>query len=96
MLFRSRFIGDILHNAWKMDLGLLNPVVEFSFLNFSVIVFFVCVGLMIGVSKMGEPAGDAKTEGLTMEWSRMQFSHAEVAMTVGVLAAVVGLWTHFA
>ncbi|MBM3757626.1 MAG: sodium/solute symporter [Acidobacteria bacterium] len=92
----ARFICDILHNAWKMDLGFLNPVVEFSFLNFSTIVFFVCVSLMIGVSKVTAPSSLERIEGLTMEWRAMTFSRADLAITAGVLAATVGLWVHFA
>ena len=51
----SRFLLDILHNALKMDLGPLNAVVEYSFLNFSVWVFLFCIALMFAVSKLTAP-----------------------------------------
>ena len=92
----ARFILDILRNALGWDLGPLNAVVAFSFLNFSVVVFMLCAALMLGVSVMtGGPARD-KTEGLTMNWAAPGRPRlAEVAFTAVIGIAILGLWFHF-
>ncbi|MBM3797637.1 MAG: sodium/solute symporter [Acidobacteria bacterium] len=91
----ARFGMDILHNAFKMDLGPLNDVVKFSFLNFSVLVFLFCVALMVTISKADpEPA---RSQELTVDWAApMQASRPAVAFTAVLAAAVAGLWIHFA
>lgn len=91
----ARFIMDVLHNAMKMDLGALNPVVELSFLNFSVIVFFFCVLLMMGVSRVSTPAAQEKIEGLTLSWGHALGSRQEVVFSSVVALCVAGLWFHF-
>jgi len=95
ILGASRFTMDVLHNAFKMDLGPLNAVVEFSFLNFSILVFLLCIALMVFVSKASEPKKDI--EGLTMEWGGAPIGSATEKWATAVIAmAVVGLWVHFA
>lgn len=90
----ARFLMDVLRNAFKMDLGILNDVVAFSFLNFSVGVFALCVGLMVVVSKAS--AMKQGVEGLTMEFRELRGSTMEWAATAAILVTVVGLWVHFA
>jgi SSS family solute:Na+ symporter len=91
----SRFLLDILHNAFKWDLGALNGLVEFSFLNFSVIVFGLCVVLMIAVSRVtATPAHSL--EGLTLDRTRIQWGKADLAYTLVVGAVISGLWAYFA
>lgn len=92
----SRFLLDILHNAFKMDLGPLNAVVQFSFLNFSVIVFVFCVLLMITVSKLTTPVAKEKIESLTMEWGQSLGTRAELYLTAGIVVVITSLWVHFA
>jgi SSS family solute:Na+ symporter len=90
----SRFLMDILHNAMKIDLGPMNAVVEYSFLNFSVWVFLFCVLLMVGVSKLSmTPTGEAAAALRIGRFTRGSF--AEVAFTVVVGFAVLSLWYHF-
>lgn len=91
----TRFIMDVLHNAMKMDLGAMNAVVEFSFLNFSVIVFFFCVLLMVGVSKLTAPASQEKIEGLTLSWTHALGTRMEVILSATLALCVGGLWFHF-
>ncbi|MBL8214319.1 MAG: hypothetical protein JNK87_26600, partial [Bryobacterales bacterium] len=83
----------------KMDLGALNRVVEFSFLNFSVIVFFACLLLMYGVSLATAPPDEASIGDLTMNWSkgprRAGFA-MDAAFTAVIGAFILGLWIHFA
>ena len=95
----SRFLLDVLHNGLGWNLGGLNAVVEFSFLNFSVILFFVSVGLMFWLSRPSERAEPSKLTDVTLDW---QAHAAEVAgrttekiMTGIVSVAIVGLWAYF-
>jgi SSS family solute:Na+ symporter len=83
----ARFLLDILRNGFGYDLGPLNAVVAFSFLNFSVIVFFVCVGLMIALSRAGEAAEPGRIAGVKT---------ADVLFTVAVGGAILALWHNFA
>ena len=95
----SRFLLDVLHSALHWDLGPFNQVVAFSFLNFSVIVFLLCVLLMVAISLMDHVPGATKTLGLT--WERGAISGATVALrsdvtiTILVGAFILGLWIHF-
>ncbi len=95
----SRFLMDVLHNGLGWDLGGLNAVVEFSFLNFSVILFFVSVGLMFWLSRPSERAEPSKLTDVTLDW---QTHAAEVAgrttekiMTGIITVAIIGLWAYF-
>lgn len=95
----GRFVLDILHNALGYDLGVLNAIVTFSFLNFSVIVFFVCVGLMVLLSSITGP-DRSEVAGVTFDWgSKAAFGQrvrtAEVLWTGAVSMVILGLWFHF-
>jgi SSS family solute:Na+ symporter len=90
----SRFLMDILHNAMKIDLGPMNTVVEYSFLNFSVWVFLFCVLLMVSISKLsmartGEAAATLRIGRFT------KGAVGDVAFTVIVGFTVLSLWYHF-
>ncbi|MEX2263019.1 MAG: sodium:solute symporter [Bryobacteraceae bacterium] len=92
----SRFLLDILRNALGWDLGPLNAVVAFSFLNFSVVVFVVCVALMVALSKMGTRPDVKRIEELTVDWSQKSvLPIRQVAMTVLIAGTLTGLWYHF-
>ena len=95
----TRFVLDVLHNGAGYDLGILNAVVGFSFLNFSVILFVVCVVVIVVVSRFGEaPAADTLT-GVTLDWSRRLEGSSDrtlVGSTLLIGAAIVALWYHFA
>jgi solute:Na+ symporter, SSS family len=90
----SRFLMDILHNAMKIDLGPMNAVVEYSFLNFSVWVFLFCVLLMVSISKLSMArTGEAAT---TLRIGRFtKGSVGDVAFTVVIGFAILSLWYHF-
>lgn len=90
----TRFIMDVLHNAMKLDLGALNPVVEMSFLNFSVIVFFACVALIVVISR-AQAAKELVVNRLTISWEGAQGSGLEKALTAAIAVTVAGLWFHF-
>lgn len=88
-----RFLLDILRNAVGLDLGPLNAVVAFSFLNFSVIVFAGCVALMILISK----ATAARDDISSLVFSGgLNGARREVALTSFVAVTILGLWYHFA
>ena len=92
----ARFLLDILRNALGWDLGPLNAVVAFSFLNFSVIVFIGCVLLMILISRWSERPSEQSIEGLTLQTAASASAKtAEVVFTAVIAAVIVGLWYHF-
>ncbi|MBK9169167.1 MAG: sodium/solute symporter [Bryobacterales bacterium] len=95
-----RFLLDILRNGAGMDLGPLNAVVAFSFLNFSVLVFALCLVVMYTVSRFTAPAG-ARARDLTVRWGGEPVeavSHRRpLAVATAVVAAIIlSLWIHFA
>jgi SSS family solute:Na+ symporter len=98
LLGAGRFILDVMHDAFHVDLGFLNGLVAFSFLNYSVIVFLFCV-LLMAVITLTEPRRTAAAESsLTMQWGgggKRVFDFADVAWTGMVGCFVVGLWVHF-
>ncbi|MEQ1885900.1 MAG: sodium:solute symporter [Bryobacteraceae bacterium] len=96
-----RFLLDVAHNALKWDIGPLTRLVDFSFLNFAVIVFAFCVVLMIAVSKIDRRPTRAKIAELTLDWSHQHFQHVrgtagDVIFTLTVTATVLGIWIYFA
>jgi SSS family solute:Na+ symporter len=93
----TRFLLDIAHNAMGYDLGPLNRVVEFSFLNFSIIVFLICVALMVLFSKEAERHAYNRIAALTLDWSRpVERRSSEMVFTGVVVTLIAGLWIHFA
>jgi len=95
----ARFLLDILRNALGYDLGPLNAVVAFSFLNFSVIVFLVCAGMMVALSdRAGRPALE-RIASLTLEWGRAaenpQGRRLSTALTAAIGGGIVWMWFHF-
>ncbi|MBI1356453.1 MAG: sodium/solute symporter [Acidobacteria bacterium] len=101
----GRFFLDVAHSAFGVDLGpLLNGVVEYSFLNFSVYVFVFCLGLMVAVSKLGEKPLLAQVERLTVDWTSWRAAEQEMsaaeqrrlsAASATVAVAILALWFHF-
>ncbi len=92
----ARFTLDILRNALKWDLGPLNDLVSFSFLNFSVIVFLICVGLMVGVSRLTAHQ-QTEAQALSVDWGQgFERRNAEIAYTLIVGGAIAVLWVWFA
>jgi solute:Na+ symporter, SSS family len=97
LLGAGRFTLDILHNALKMDLGALNGVVEFSFLNYSIIVFFLCVLLMFFLSRASEAKPIELIADLTIDPSgALHARKSEIIFTVAVASVILSLWIYFA
>jgi len=98
LLGAGRFVLDVMHDAFQVDLGVWNALVKFSFLNYSVIVFLFCVLLMFVISTT-EPKRSAMAEQeLTVQWGgagKRIFDRADVAWTGMVGTFIVGLWVHF-
>ena len=95
----GRFLLDVLHNGLGWDLGGLNTVVEFSFLNFSVILFFVSVGLMFWLSQPSEQRDPDGLVDVTLDWKNHTAEIAgrttEKIMTGIITVAIIGLWAYF-
>jgi SSS family solute:Na+ symporter len=97
LLGAGRFLLDILHNALKMDLGALNALVEFSFLNYSIVVFAICVLLMLGISRVTIPKVETEISDLTIQpGGTLAARKSEIIFTVAVVAVILSLWFHFA
>lgn len=98
LLGAGRFLLDVMHDAFQVDLGAFNALVRFSFLNYGVIVFLFCVLLMIVITVTEPRRSEAAENRLTMEWggggSRV-FDRADLAWTGMVGCFVLGLWIHF-
>jgi SSS family solute:Na+ symporter len=93
----TRFLMDILHNAMKIDLGSLNAVVEYSFLNFSVWVFLFCVSLMVVISKLSAPPDLSGVGNLVVKWKASRSGvRTDAAITAVVGTVILALWAHFA
>ncbi len=96
-----RFLLDVLRNAFHWDLGPLNAVVAFSFLNFSVIVFVLCVLLMVVVSKWSPRAPAQEISELTVQWKGKLSGEEprdrtrDVIWTVLVGGIILAMWIHF-
>jgi hypothetical protein len=89
---------DVMHDAFKADLGVWNGLVKFSFLNYSVLVFLFCVLLMFAISLLEPQRTAAAEEKLTVQWGgggRRVFDKIDVAWTGLVGTFIVGLWVHF-
>lgn len=96
LLGAGRFLLDILRNALRWDLGPLNDVVAFSFLNYSIVVFLLCLLLMVALSR-GERTARETDERLVVDWRAVRVGRgADMAVTAVVATAVVGLWVYFA
>ena len=95
----ARFGLDILRNAGS-DLGPLTGIAAMSFLNFSVVVFSVCVFLMFAVSKLEHQTPDLqRLAGITVDWAGGGIATArrgDLLFTGVVGAIILGLWWHFA
>jgi hypothetical protein len=102
MMGGGRFTLDILRKVMGYDLGALNAAVAFSFLNFSVIVFFLCVALMVILSRVTEKPLLERIAGLTFGGHKLGAEEASPEqqrnlglMTALVALAVLMLWFHF-
>jgi SSS family solute:Na+ symporter len=98
LLGAGRFVLDVMHDAFHVDLGAFNRLVAFSFLNYSVIVFVFCVLLMFAISLTEPRRTAAAQEKLTLDWgggATRVFDRADLAWTGMVGCFIIGLWFHF-
>jgi hypothetical protein len=84
-----------------LDLGALEPIARFSFLNFAIVVFTFCVLMMVAISKAREVRPPKAIADLTFDWSgggiaSLKGTTSDVVMTLAVAAAILGIWIHFA
>ncbi len=97
-----RFITDILGKMGYTDLGLLNIFTGYAFLNFAVIMFIFCTGLMIALSLLlrePEPddidditfSTDTMSAGVEKVWI---WIHIGLSLLVGTVT--LSIWMHFA
>ena len=80
---------------------MLAPVAQFSFLNFAIVVFVLCVVIMVTLSKLGLRPPAEKVDNLTFDWSpaglrALRGTTSDVIMTLVVAVAILSVWVHFA
>lgn len=97
----GRFLLDVARDALHWNLGVLAPVAQFSFLNFAIVVFALCVVIMVTLSKLGLRPPAEKVDNLTFDWSpaglrALRGTTSDVVMTLVVAVAILSVWVHFA
>jgi len=97
-----RFMTDILSARGVTGFGPLSILTGYAFLNYSAIMFCVCVVLMVVISLMTPAPGRVKTDDLTFSSRTMSvgigkgWTIVHIAMTLLVGITVTVLWVHFA
>jgi SSS family solute:Na+ symporter len=96
-----RFLLDVLRDALHWNLGALEPLARFSFLNFAIVVFTFCVLMIVVLSKTRPVRQPKAIADLTFDWSggglaSLRGTTSDVVMTLVVAAAILGIWIHFA
>jgi len=97
-----RFATDILSRMGVTDFGPFSIFTGYAFLNFSVIIFVVCVLLMVVISLVTrEPQPDAVDEltfsaGTMSVGVRKTWVWIHVALSILVASIIIGIWSHFA
>jgi len=97
-----RFLTDILSKMGVEHFGPLSILTGYAFLNFSVIVFFVSVALMIVISLITERPAAAKVDNLTFSSVSMSagvdrvWTWVHIALSIVVASVIISIWAHFA
>ena len=97
-----RFITDILVKMDITNLGPLNILTGYAFLNFSVFMFIFCVALMVVLSLLGSEKQPDEIGNLTFSTRTMSagvervwiWIHVALSVLVGSIAFTI--WLHFA
>jgi SSS family solute:Na+ symporter len=97
-----RLATDILSKMGYTDFGPLNILTGFAFLNYSVIMFFICVLLMIVLSFLTPRPPDEKIAGLTFSGKTMSLGVDKIwivihaILSILVAGIILCIWAHFA
>lgn len=97
-----RFITDILSKMGYESFGPFTILTGYAFLNFSIIVFFLCILLMIVISLMTEKKEESKIADLTFSPGTVSTGVGSVwiwlhtALSIIVAVTVIVIWMHFA
>jgi solute:Na+ symporter, SSS family len=97
-----RFVLDILTKTHQIQLYIFKPFVELAFLNYCVLMFFLCVAVMIFISYVTPKPDNVKIQNLTFQRQNVNeglapvWKWVHVAMTLIVGTIIIGLWSYFA
>jgi len=97
-----RFGTDVLSKMGYTDFGPFNILTGYAFLNYSVLMFFFCMILMVVISLMTEKPRPEQIEGLTFSAKTMSagvdktWNMVNVVLSILVVVIVIGIWAHFA
>lgn len=100
VLGMGRLVAEL--NKDSLD-GLLFAYADINFLHFAVLLFSICSGVLVGVSLLTPPPSAEQIEGLTFATLPSErgaretgrWRHTDLALTLGLLACVAGLWIYF-
>ncbi len=97
-----RFATDVLTKMGRTDFGPFNVLTGYGFLNYAVVMFVFCVGLMVVISLLTKRPDAKQLEGLTFSTNTMSagidktWVWVHAILSVLVVAVVICLWAHFA
>jgi solute:Na+ symporter, SSS family len=97
-----RFVLDILTKTHQLQLSFLKPFVELAFLNYCVLLFFVCVAVMVVISLLTRKPDYAKIKNLTFQRQNVNeglepvWKWVHIGMTLVVATIIISLWSYFA
>jgi len=96
-----RFILDLVSKSHHFRLDILNQIVNISFLNFCIILFIICVGVIIGVSLISPEKLTSKQSILTLKIDEGEkhpskiWKNINIAMSILIGLTIISLWAHF-
>ena len=98
----ARFATDVLAANGYKDFGPLNFLTGYAFLNYCVIMFAFCVGLMIAISLLTQRPREEQIRDLTFSKNTLAagvdktWTWVHAAFSILVVLIVISIWAHFA
>jgi solute:Na+ symporter, SSS family len=97
-----RFVLDILTKTYRIELYIFRPFVELAFLNYCVLMFFLCVAVMVFISFSTPKPDRAKVQSLTFQRQNVNeglepvWKWVHIGMTLIIASIIIGFWSYFA
>ncbi|MEM9324276.1 MAG: sodium:solute symporter [Bacteroidota bacterium] len=95
----TRLVTEFMANEGIITLApdsFLQRMLNINFLHYAIILFVFCAGVLMVVSKMGQPQPMEVLRDVTFSrGQKMDFDRRDVMLTILLIAAVLVLWTIF-
>ncbi len=95
----TRLVTEFMANEGIITLApdsLFQRLLDINFLHYAIILFVFCAGVLIVVSKMGQPQSEEVLRDVTFDKSkRMEANRRDVVLTILLAACVLILWFVF-